>query len=190
MAALLPSNPPVSNRPATVEQLVELIAPALGREKSRELILASAKSLGHAPDRLNLQQALAILGALGEDPGIVGISARFAKTRLVAPGKKQAPSAAQPSSTARSLAPVESAPASAASQIEPDELAALLAHSIGTEKSKEVVRTALSALGLAGGGLNADQAHAILEAIAKTDGIVGVTARFAKARLLLRLKRQ
>jgi hypothetical protein len=48
----------------------------------------------------------------------------------------------------------------------------------------------LAQLGISTRDLNAEQAQAVLEFCAKLDGIVGVTARFAKARLILRLKKQ
>ncbi|HEY4102767.1 MAG TPA: hypothetical protein VGM44_02715 [Polyangiaceae bacterium] len=186
MAAPLSSSPPASNRRISVDQLVELLAPALGREKSHELILACAKSLGHPVDRLTLKQALTLLESLGSDAGIVGISARFAQARLLAPQKKRADSAAPQSSLASAS---ESASSRPAATIESDALAALLAHSIGTEKSREVVQLALAQLGISTRNLSAEQAHAVLECCAKMDGIVGVTARFAKARLILRLKK-
>lgn len=65
-------------------------------------------------------------------------------------------------------------------------LAGLLSKSIGEEKAEDVVRAAARALGL--GALTTftqKQALEVLESIASTPGIVGVTARFAKSRLHL-----
>jgi hypothetical protein len=164
--------------------------PALGKEKSHELIQSCARSLGYPTDRLNLERALGILAALSTEPGIVGVAARFARTRLVTPHKKQT----QAQSMSRGLTPAVEAPPSslgpsAGGSIESEELIALLAHSLGTEKSREVVLSALSALHVSAGRLTAQQANAVLEVTAKVEGIVGVTSRFAKARLILQLKR-
>jgi hypothetical protein len=191
MTAYASSNPPPRDRPVSVDQLAELIAPALGKEKSHELILSSAKSLGYPADRLSLERVLKILAMLGAEPGIVGVAARFAKTRLVTPHEAQTQAQSMP----RSLAPVvdarsNSVSPSAGGTIESAELVAVLAHSIGTEKSREVILSAMSKLRISEGRLNAEQAHAVLELTAKAEGIVGVTSRFAKARLILQLKRE
>jgi hypothetical protein len=83
-------------------------------------------------------------------------------------------------------------PASAKSRsevrIQSAELVALLAQTLGTEKSREVLGSALKALGIAGETLNQEHALAVLETLAKAQGIVGVVARFAKARVILRFE--
>jgi hypothetical protein len=62
----------------------------------------------------------------------------------------------------------------------------LLAASLGTAKAEQVVRGAVASLRLGAGAFQLDQALALLEKIAEEPGIVGITARFAKTRALLR----
>lgn len=65
------------------------------------------------------------------------------------------------------------------------ELAEHLASALGETKALEVVRAAVGALGLPGDALDREQAFAVLDTIAKQPGLVGVTARFVKSRLIL-----
>ena len=62
----------------------------------------------------------------------------------------------------------------------------LLAASLGTTKAEHAVRSAADSLRLADSSFPLDQALALLEKIAEEPGIVGITARFAKTRALLR----
>lgn len=65
-------------------------------------------------------------------------------------------------------------------------LAGLLSKAIGEEKAEAVVRDTARKLGLGSyTDFSQRQALEILESIASTPGIVGVTARFAKSRLHL-----
>ncbi len=67
-----------------------------------------------------------------------------------------------------------------------DSLAKLLGASIGDDKATDEVRAAVRALELPSASpLSMDQALAVLEHIAQTQGIVGVAARFAKSRIHL-----
>ena len=187
MAAFLSSNPPRDNEFVRFDHVVELLAPALGKEKSEELISSFARAHDYSTDQLKFEQALEILTALGEEPGIVGVSARFAKARLVMPHGTRS----QAHSPERSLQPPNEAASSlrpATSTLDSGELVSLLAKSLGTEKSREVVSAALSELALAAGILDMDQAQRVLDLTAQSEGIVGVTSRFAKARLMLRFK--
>ena len=189
MAVFLSSNPPGPDQPVRFDHVIELLAPALGKEKSKELISCSAKSLNYDTEQLTFEQAIEILTALGEQPGIVGVSARFARTRLVVPHGEQT----QRESRKRSPAPLDETTVGscpAAPTLESEELVELLAHSIGTEKSREVVSAALSELGLHAGTLDVHQAQQVLDLTAQSGGIVGVSSRFAKARLIFRFNRK
>ena len=64
-------------------------------------------------------------------------------------------------------------------------LADMLSSALGKEKAEEAIRTALGALQLPAEGLDQIQALQVLERVTAEPGIVGVTARFAKSRLLL-----
>lgn len=65
------------------------------------------------------------------------------------------------------------------------DLAALLSPSIGVEKAASIVATAAAGLGY-GQQLTQQQSLELLETIAAESGIVGISARFAKSRVLLR----
>jgi hypothetical protein len=66
------------------------------------------------------------------------------------------------------------------------DLIPLLAPAIGVEKARETIESAAARLGVEAGTLSAEEALAVLDLLAKADGIIGVVARFAKARFLLR----
>lgn len=62
----------------------------------------------------------------------------------------------------------------------------LLSPSLGDAKAETCVREAMNTLGLPGHAkMTVDTALEVLETIAQTPGIVGVTARFAKSRVHL-----
>ncbi len=66
------------------------------------------------------------------------------------------------------------------------DLAEQLAASLGREKAEEAVVTAAERLGLQGDAYDRDQTLRILDLLAVESGLVGVVARFAKARVLLK----
>jgi hypothetical protein len=68
-----------------VEDATELaghLSQALGQEKALAEVQAAARELGLSPLGVRRQDALAILDRIAGAPGIVGITARFAKSRL------------------------------------------------------------------------------------------------------------
>lgn len=68
-----------------------------------------------------------------------------------------------------------------------EELFAFFIPSVGEEKAREAVGGAITRLGFAHKNtLDRVEALAVLDEIATTAGIIGVAARFAKARILLR----
>jgi len=68
-----------------------------------------------------------------------------------------------------------------------DDLVAFFTSSVGEEKAREVVYAAVARLHLAHKPLlDRIDALALLDSLAADPGIVGVAARFAKARTLLR----
>jgi hypothetical protein len=68
------------------------------------------------------------------------------------------------------------------------DLAKLLAQSLGHEKATDAINRAAHAVGIRREVdlLDKKQALAVLEQVAQTPGLVGITARFAKSRLYLR----
>jgi hypothetical protein len=113
---------------------------------------------------------------------MVGISARFARSRFEAqrapppPPSMRAPtSSRQPPSVRQGAATVSA-----------DEIAALLTNAMGADKAHEIVLGAVRRLGLTPERIDRAQAMALLDHLAAEPGVVGLCARFGKARLILR----
>jgi hypothetical protein len=197
-------------------ELVALLAPTLGQEKSHDVVEEAARALGITADEVETAVALRLLEALGKESGIVGVAARFARQRFesrpaaenanaqeeppISSGPSSAPSSAPSSSptSAASSAASSGGPSSGPRRIggprhgstpkrtvERHSLVALLAPTLGQEKAEDVVVGALRLLGLPEDNLDQRQALAMLEQLAGVPGLVGVTARFAKARVIL-----
>lgn len=66
----------------------------------------------------------------------------------------------------------------------------MLAPSLGLDKAQQLVHAAMRQLGIgsANGQTTLEDSLRILDEIAKEQGLVGITASFVKARLLLRAK--
>ena len=75
--------PPSSRGVMSNHALVDLLAPTLGNEKSTELVEEAARQLGLTMTRLGREDALRILEVLTAAKGIVGVAARFAKSRAL-----------------------------------------------------------------------------------------------------------
>ena len=61
----------------------------------------------------------------------------------------------------------------------------MLSSSLGKEKAVETVRAYAQAIGVTGDHCTSEEAVKMLEAMAKADGLLGIVARFAKARWYL-----
>ena len=76
MAAVTKSKVP---RPS----LYALLSATIGDDKAMDAVEAAARKLGLPPVQdLTMKQALEVLDEVANTPGIVGITARFAKSRL------------------------------------------------------------------------------------------------------------
>ena len=75
----------------TVAQLIEMFASTLGVEKSGDEISAALSRLGIYGVTLSPDQTTTLLDAMSKSPGMVGITARVARSRLEL-GRAQAPS--------------------------------------------------------------------------------------------------
>lgn len=67
-----------------------------------------------------------------------------------------------------------------------DELRDTLQSAIGQQRAHTAIHEAARELGLEGPGLTRDQALELLGTVAETEGLVGISARFARSRLLTR----
>ncbi len=63
-------------------ELVKLLSSSVGEEKATEAIVQAAQRIGIGADEFDRDQALKVLETIAETPGLVGITARFAKTRV------------------------------------------------------------------------------------------------------------
>jgi hypothetical protein len=154
---------------------VELLAATLGEARALALWEETLNHLG-LPDSDSLLRAhvLAAFDAISAAPGIVGVAGRYARLRLDHVNQPP-PSSARSSTT----------PLSATAEPAKD-LLGLLAPSVGEEKAKEAILQAAKALGLSSTDLTRPEALQILDVMAKSPGLLGVAARFGKARFLLR----
>lgn len=164
--------------PATVSttKLIELLAPTLGPEKSADVVALALSRRRLARGDLQVADALVLLDDLAQSPGMVGIAARYAIPRVQSgsgPASGPASSEAPSSSRTRALT------------IELREIVELFSAVVGRAKSEEVVASGAQKLGL-GARLDRTQALSLVELLAAEPGMVGLCARFAKARLILR----
>jgi hypothetical protein len=173
---------PPSFRALTFTDVAGMLAQTIGQEKSAEVVGVAAVALGYRGPLLTREQATNLLDHLARVPGLIGIAARFAQRRA------QGGDDAEPPSTVRAVErpPGErTLPSSERDAGVRGELVALLSQSLGVEKAEEEVSGACRRLGL-GSRLEAAQAARVLDELARTPGAIGATARFAKARFLLR----
>ncbi len=169
--------------------VAELLAPTLGREKSDEVTTAAVTRLGLSPNDMTLDQALAVLDELGRTPGMVGITARFARSRVGAPRVPPPVSAVVPAGPPPSISSAGVASSKRGwpgTTVTADDVAALLASALGADKAQEVVIAAVRRLGFTTAQLDKGQAMTLLDHLAAEPGVVGLCARFGKARLILR----
>jgi hypothetical protein len=183
----------IPDEPVSPRILASLFAPTLGWDKSEDAINASIHRLGLSlkAGLLTVTQALAVLDDLTTERGIVGVTARFVRSRG---DFHRALNPQSERSGVREIAPrIPDAPPPSRRDVrrEPTKLALheivpLLANTIGQEKAEEAVLAGLRRLGLPEDRLDLAQASLLFDALAGHPGIVGVTARFAKARLILK----
>lgn len=148
--------------------LASALAPAVGEERALELMSDAMRELGvHATD-VTAYEARALLDHIGRHEGVIGVSARIARVRLATLRESEKPDTAG----------LRHMPAK--------EVIDLLAPSVGQERARELVETSARKLGLALETLGRDDVSAIMDDLATTGGVVGVVARFAKARALLK----
>src|SRR5580693_2199163 len=123
----------------SIQTLASLLSPTLGEERSRELLRGVLGSINVSSDVFSFADAVRALEVLGRAPGVVGSAARFANVRLTlssaADGTDRSPST--PPSARQGLSPSKNKTVTSA------DLSALLAPTVGQERSEEVVRDAI-----------------------------------------------
>jgi hypothetical protein len=166
-------------RTISKDELTKLLAAALGDEKSEEVVVSTARSLGLTPPNFSAVEVRTLFAALSKADGLIGVVARFAVSR----GDVDTLVERALSESSRNLR--SSDPSSSKLRLAAVDLLPLLAPALGTEKARDAVTTSAHRLQLDPQNLSREQALAVLDVLAATDGIVGVVARFAKARFLL-----
>jgi hypothetical protein len=175
----------------TRDSLADLLAPALGREQSADLVAATAARLGLTSARLDDKAALSIIDQLGEGSGLVALSARFARARmghhrtaLKIPSlpPQRAP---QPKTSLPASGPADNPPKRRTWQF--SEVVFLLANALGKERSAEVVKQEAERLNLRE-PLQTGDVLRLLGALSQSPGMIGTVAQFAKSRLMLPAK--
>jgi hypothetical protein len=162
--------------------LMSMLAHTLGQEKSTEVVEAAAARLAIKGPMIERHDAEALLDFLSRTAGLVGIAARFAQRRAFR-GEESPPPSSIRSKDQRDAPPsTERRRADSATRAS---LVELLTPSLGQEKAEEEVTAATRRLGFSG-VLDMKQAGAVLDDLAGRPGAIGATARFAKARFLLR----
>jgi hypothetical protein len=167
--------------------LIEMLAATLGWEKSAEVVNATALRLGMPAAIVTSTQAAALLSELAKAPGMVGVTARFARSRMEFSAPSSSPTSGRASIVPQT--PADEAPPSSLKNVARSllmgEVVALLASTVGQDRAEEAVLEAVRRLGLPTRALSRDQTLAVLDDLASRPGLVSVTARFAKARAIL-----
>jgi hypothetical protein len=179
--------------------VVELLGLTLGEEKAQAAWADALRAAGVLDsDLYPTEQALGVLQVLASSPGTTGLAARLATLRLTGGERRgNAPDdAPEPSSVFRraalKLPPEKSSdgPRDKPTSEHPPgrgvDLKGLLAPSLGEEKAREAVAEYAKTLGLSSATLSRADAVTLLEAMSRASGLLGVVARFAKVRLLLK----
>jgi hypothetical protein len=174
-----------SERSIAKEELVKLLASALGQEKSEEVVLSTARSLGYAGPYYSANEVRGLFVQLSKTEGLIGVVARFAVSRGdVEALVEKAQSTRNPRVSAK---PGVSDPPSSKSRIAVVDLLPLLSPALGTEKARDATTATAVRLGFDARSLSRDEALAVLDDLARSEGIIGVVARFEKARFLLEM---
>jgi hypothetical protein len=67
----------------SVQDLLDFLSPALGEDKAREAIAATATTLGLRGNDFRRDDALSLLEAMARIEGNLGVVASFAKARFI-----------------------------------------------------------------------------------------------------------
>jgi hypothetical protein len=177
-----------ADRPITRQDIAVLLAPALGQDKSDEVVASAARAAGITRTSYLSDDIRGIFDRLVKAEGLVGVVARFAVSRgdverIIARVPKQATAVqfGRPDFGAAPHSSPQSVPPSVAIDI-----MHLIVPALGTEKARQAIEQAAARRGVdIATGLSYNGALAVLDEMTKVEGIVGVVARFAKARFLL-----
>jgi hypothetical protein len=165
-----------NDRTVSIADLATLLSSALGEEKSQEVVTSTARSLGYASGFYTPAEVRKIFDVLSHAEGLIGVVARFAHSR----GDVDRVVRRNPAGARRPSVQMETVRAATSVDLLP-----LLAPALGIDKARDATTGAAARLKLDPHALTRDHALLILDELTKNEGIVGVVARFAKARFLL-----
>ncbi|MDP3277531.1 MAG: hypothetical protein Q8Q09_20260 [Deltaproteobacteria bacterium] len=189
-----------------VMSLADLLAPAVGNERARAAVLSALGALGIKASSMGAETVQKVFAYLATQGGLTGAASRRAAATLrvqsragthgledqaVFTRSSRQTAADEPlplmSATPRAMSDRPASPSTeAGDMISRRELATLLAHAIGAEQALSVVERTCKTMSFGESGTVADGLR-VLERIAQEPGLVGITARFAKARFALRV---
>jgi hypothetical protein len=165
-----------NDRTVSIADLASLLSSALGEEKSHEVVTSAARNLGYASGFYTPTEVRTIFNLLSRAEGLIGVVARFALSR----GDVDRVVRRSPGTMRRPSVQMEAVRAATSVDLLP-----LLAPALGTDKARDATTSAAARLKLDPHALSRDHALLVLDELTKNEGIVGVVARFAKARFLL-----
>jgi hypothetical protein len=165
-----------------------LLTPTTGWERSNEAVAATMRRLGFGDeDDLDPDQVTKVLEDLALEDGIVGVTARVLLTKSTKGSAPRAEATSLPTIPPPS-SPSEDAPASVrlAATIGVHEVIGQIAPLLGADWAEAAVQASQRKLALPRERLDHEQAVRLLDDLGHQDGLVGMTARFVRARVLAR----
>lgn len=181
----------VVSGPVAARSVAALLAPTLGWERSVDVVGATVRRLRLDAEALGPDDIISVLEDLGHEPGIVGVTARFALSRsttsrmnivAAAPSSESSEPPPPPASTP----PDSRAAAVLVTTLSVHEIVAQLAPMLGLDKTEAAIHTCVTRLGLPRDRLDHEQVERLLDDLARQEGLVGMTARFARGRVMAR----
>jgi hypothetical protein len=179
-----------ADRPITKDDIAVLLASALGQDKSDEVVASAARAAGISRTAYQGDDIRGIFEKLVKAEGLVGVVARFAVSRgdvekLIARVPRTPARPHTANSDRYSGSPDAGSPHSLPPSVAID-IMHLIVPALGTEKARDAIEQAATRRGVdLAKGLTYNGALTVLDEMTKIEGIVGVVARFAKARFLL-----
>jgi hypothetical protein len=161
-----------------------MLAPTLGWERSVEVVSGAIRRLGLKDESADIEDRRTILEDLALEQGIVGVTARYALSRTGFGSRPDHKTVSVPPSSG--AAPESSASARLAATLGVHELVGQLATMMGPDKSETTVQAALKRLDLPRERLDREQATRLLDDLGRQEGLVGITVRFVRGKILAR----
>jgi|LNFM01.1.fsa_nt_gb hypothetical protein len=178
----------------SLDSLVSMLAPVVGAERARASVLSALASLRLPESAIDEGDARRVFQFLLGAGGLTGVAAHRVLSTM---SSGDSPAASSSASVMRAVVNSDFTPPRAVSAVNAmqsttsgpsvtrAQIVELLEHAVGRAVAETAVNRASSAAGFGPSG-SVQSAMKVLETIAQEPGLVGITARFAKARLALR----